>query len=223
MWLKMCVWWSKHWWFEILIGLFVKIEVHEHGGQGDRLLVPQRLDSSALFAGCEEIVKGLLSSICAAQTVLDNEKEIKDLKAKVKAILSIVKQYQKHDSLQALGNCLEIFCKSIAFHAFLCNVYIHQMFCSAITTQLKSIEDMQKHPLLDREAKGTKDADKILKAFRNIDSLCEVFQVGFQVVNKASRGCWTVLKMDTQLNIEEKVGDILQVGECRYFQAQEWG
>ena len=219
----MCVRWSKHWWFEILIGLFVKIEVHEHGGQGDRLLVPQILNSSALFAGCEDILKGLLSSICATQTVLDNEKETKDLKEKVKAILSIVKQYQKHDSLHALGNRLEIFCKSVAFHGFFCNVYIHQMFCSAITTQLKPIEDMQKHPLLAREAKGTKDADKILKAIRNIDSLCGVFKVGFRVINKVSRGCWAVLQMDTQLNIEEKVGDILQVRYFHYFQAQEWG
>jgi hypothetical protein len=29
--------------------------------------------------------------------------------------------------------------------------------------------------------------------------------------------------MDTQLNIEEMVGDILQVRYCRYFQAQERG
>ena len=82
---------------------------------------------------------------------------------------------------------------------------------------------MQKHALLAREAQGTKDADKIMKAIRNIDSLCYVFKVGFRVINKVSHGCWAVLKMDTQLNIEEKVGDILQVRYFRYFQAQEWG
>ena len=170
-----------------MIGLFVKIEVHEHGRQGDRLLVPQRLNSNALFAGCEE---GLLSSVCATQTILDTEKEIENRKAKVKAILLIaVKQYQKHGSLHALRNRLEIFSKSVAFHGFFCNVYIHQMFCSAITTQLKSIEDIQKHALLAREAQGTKDADKIMKAIRNIDSLCYVFKVGFRVINKVSRGC----------------------------------
>jgi hypothetical protein len=53
------------------------------------------------------------------------------------------------------------------------------MLSSAITIQLKSIEDMQKHSLLARGAEGTKDADKILKAIRNINSLCDVFQVGF--------------------------------------------
>ena len=63
------------------------------------------------------------------------------------------------------------------------------MFRSAITTQLKSIEGMQKHSLPARVAEGTKDADTILKTIRNINSLCDVFQVGFRVINKASCGC----------------------------------
>ena len=74
------------------------------------------ITASALFAGCEE---GLLSSVCATQTVLDTEKEIENRKAKVKAILLIaVKQYQKHGSLHTLCNRLEIFSKSVAFHGF---------------------------------------------------------------------------------------------------------
>ena len=63
------------------------------------------------------------------------------------------------------------------------------MFCSAITTQWKSIKGMQKHSLPARVADGTKDADTIQKAIRNINSLCDVFQVGFRAINKASRGC----------------------------------
>jgi hypothetical protein len=63
------------------------------------------------------------------------------------------------------------------------------MFCSAITTQLNLIEGMHKHSVLARGAEGTKDADTILKAIRNINSLCDVFQVGYRVINKASRGC----------------------------------
>jgi hypothetical protein len=47
--------------------------------------------------------------------VLENKKELEDLKAKLEAILSIVKQYQKQDSLHALGNRIEIFCTSVAF------------------------------------------------------------------------------------------------------------
>jgi hypothetical protein len=58
------------------------------------------------------------------------------------------------------------------------------MFRSAITTQLKSIEDVQNHSLPARVAEGTKDADTILKAIRNINSLCDVFQVGFRVIKK---------------------------------------
>ena len=56
------------------------------------------------------------------------------------------------------------------------------MFCSAITIQLKSIEDMQNHSPLARGAEGRKDADTILKAVRNINSLCDVFLVCFPVI-----------------------------------------
>ena len=53
------------------------------------------------------------------------------------------------------------------------------MLSSAITIQLKSIEEMQKRSLLACGAEGRKDADTILKAIRNINSLCDTFQVGF--------------------------------------------
>jgi len=56
--------------------------------------------------------------------VLDNKKELEDLKAKLEAILSIVKQYWKHDSLHALRNRLEIFCKSVAFSWFFFVMFI---------------------------------------------------------------------------------------------------
>ena len=120
------------------------------------------------------------------QTVLENKKELEDLKAKLEAILSIVKQYQKQDSLRALRNRIEIFC---TFVACSCSCLYSSIFCSAVTTQLKLIEDMQKHSVLVRGAEGAKDADMILKAIRNINSLCDVFQVGFRAIDKASRGC----------------------------------
>jgi hypothetical protein len=47
--------------------------------------------------------------------VLENKKELEDLKAKLEAILSIVKKYQKNDGLRALGHRIEIFCTSVAF------------------------------------------------------------------------------------------------------------
>ena len=79
------------------------------------------------------------------------------------------------------------------------------------------IEDMQNHSVLARGAEGAKDADTIRKAIQNINSLCDVLQVGFRVIDKTLRGCWALPKMDTQLNIEEMVGDILQVRYSRYY------
>jgi hypothetical protein len=58
------------------------------------------------------------------QTVLDNKKELEDLKAKLEAILSIVKQYQEHDSLRALDSRIELFCTSVAFSWFFFDMFI---------------------------------------------------------------------------------------------------
>ena len=48
--------------FEILIRLFVKIELHEHAsrGQDDSPFVAQRPNSSPLFTGCEDVLKRLM-------------------------------------------------------------------------------------------------------------------------------------------------------------------
>jgi Cdc6-like AAA superfamily ATPase len=48
--------------FEILIRLFVKIEVHGHASrvQDDSPFVPQRPNSSALFTGREDVLKRLM-------------------------------------------------------------------------------------------------------------------------------------------------------------------
>jgi hypothetical protein len=56
-------------------------------------------------------------------------------------------------------------------------VLLLSMFYRALTLQLNAVEELQDHPLLTRTAKGTKDANTILKAFRNISNLCDVFQV----------------------------------------------
>ena len=151
--------------------------------------------------------------------MLENKKELEDLKSKLEAIRSIVEHYKKQDCLHTLRNRIERFCELVAFSCFFLSWLYLSMFCSAITRQLESIEDMQKHRLWARVAEGTKDANTILKAIRNINSLCDVFQVGFRVINKVSRRRCALLKMDTQLNVEGMVGDILQVWYSRYFQA----
>ncbi|KAJ7869306.1 quinon protein alcohol dehydrogenase-like superfamily [Mycena olivaceomarginata] len=63
------------------------------------------------------------------------------------------------------------------------------MFCHAMELQINEVQDSQKHSLLARVIEGTKDADKITKALRNINSLCDVFQI------------------DTQLHIEGRLED----------------
>jgi hypothetical protein len=110
---------------------------------------------------------------------LDIKKDLEDLKAKLEAIRSILQQYQKHDSMHALRNRIEIFCRFVAFPCFFLSRLYSLIFCSAITTQLNSIEDMQKNSPLAPGAEGAEGADTMLKAMRNINSLCDAFQVGF--------------------------------------------
>jgi hypothetical protein len=49
--------------------------------------------------------------------------------------------------------------------------------------QINEVHELQKHSLATRAAEGTKGAEKISKALRNINCLCDVFQVGFQQFN----------------------------------------
>jgi hypothetical protein len=49
----------------------------------------------------------------------------------------------------------------------------------AITLQVEAVNKLQKQSLLTRAAVAKKDADTILKALRNINNLCDVFQVSF--------------------------------------------
>ena len=51
------------------------------------------------------------------------------------------------------------------------------IYTRAMTLQVKVVQDLQDHSLSARTAEGTKDADKISKAFRNMSILCDAFQV----------------------------------------------
>ena len=53
------------------------------------------------------------------------------------------------------------------------------MLSSAITLQFETVNKLQKQSRLTRAAMAKKDADTILKALRNINSLCDAFQVSF--------------------------------------------
>jgi hypothetical protein len=78
----------------------------------------------------------------------------------------------------------------------------------AVTIQLKAVEDLHGHSRATRIAERNKDADAILKAFRNISSLCDVFQVRLSNDQKSKLDSNHRPKIDTQLSIEEKVEDI---------------
>lgn len=57
-------------------------------------------------------------------------------------------------------------------------LFLHSLTLSrAITLQINIVENLHDNPLRARTIDSTKDADTILKVFRNISNLCEVFQV----------------------------------------------
>jgi ATP-dependent Lon protease len=53
------------------------------------------------------------SFVLVDQTVLDNKKELDDLKAKLEAIIAIVNKYQQHNGLRALDHRIECFCQCV--------------------------------------------------------------------------------------------------------------
>jgi hypothetical protein len=50
--------------------------------------------------------------------VLENKKELEDLKAKLEAILSIVEKYKEHGGLGAINHRIENFCQCVASSCF---------------------------------------------------------------------------------------------------------
>jgi hypothetical protein len=58
------------------------------------------------------------SFILADQTVLENKKELEDLKAKLEAILSIVEKYKEHGGLGVINHRIENFCQCVASSCF---------------------------------------------------------------------------------------------------------
>ncbi|THU76038.1 hypothetical protein K435DRAFT_879809, partial [Dendrothele bispora CBS 962.96] len=74
------------------------------------------------------------------------------------------------------------------------NVIYHRIetFCDAIVAQANTVEELLNRQLLQRTAEVSTDTDKIKKAFKNMSILCDVFQ------------------MDTQLNIDTNVTEILE-------------
>ena len=106
--------------------------------------------------------------------MLGNKTALEDLKAKLVAITAIVQNYKRHNILPALNHRIKIFCEYVEFLVS----FLHSLtFSRAIALQMNIVEKLHDNPLWARTMESTKDADTILKVFRNISSLCEVFQV----------------------------------------------
>jgi aerobic-type carbon monoxide dehydrogenase small subunit (CoxS/CutS family) len=81
----------------------------------------------------------------------------------------------------------------------------------AIDLQIDAVEKIYGKSLWTRTLEGTKDADTVLKVFRNISSLCDVFQVGFSHHGQRCLYIDCLAKIDTQLHTEVKVEEIFKV------------
>jgi len=72
---------------------------------------------------------------------------------------------------------LQLSASALFLHSFRVMFDIYHCFHRAIVLQLNVVEKWRENPLWIRIVEGTQDFDSILKAFRNVSSLCEVFQV----------------------------------------------
>jgi hypothetical protein len=57
----------------------------------------------------------------------------------------------------------------------------------AIELQVDTIKRLQNRSAGSRIAEGSEDEDKIVKAFRTMGILCDVFQVSIQIADSATR------------------------------------
>ena len=77
---------------------------------------------------------------------------------------------------------------------------------------MNAVKKLYGNSLWTRTLQGTKDADTLLKTFRNISSLCDVFQVSFSHHGQGlSVYIDRLAKIDTQLHTEVKVEEIFKV------------
>ncbi|THU83497.1 WD40 repeat-like protein [Dendrothele bispora CBS 962.96] len=130
-------------------------------------------DFSDVFPPLQTAVKIVLKIDELANRVSTNREELQELEIKLNAIKSIVERY-KNDGM-----------KNVIYHRI-------ETFCDAIIAQANTVEELLNRQLLQRIVEASPDADKIKKAFKNMNILCDVFQ------------------MDTQLNIDTNVTEILE-------------
>ena len=111
------------------------------------------------------------------QRVSSNRTDLEQLGVKLQSILSIISKYRENGGLRALDYRVEKFCLYECL--FFCPCLFDAPESRAINLEIDAVEKLYGNSLWTRTLEGTKDADTVLKAFRNISSLCDVFQVSF--------------------------------------------
>ena len=130
---------------------------------------------------------------------------------KLHSILSIISKYRENDGLSALDYRVGKFCLYVVYLFCRCPTCLTLLNPRAIELQIDTIEKLYGKSLWTRTLEGTKDADMILKVFRNISSLCDVFQVRFSLRGQGCPYIYRFVQIDTQLHTEVKVEEIFKV------------
>ncbi|KAJ7745903.1 hypothetical protein DFH07DRAFT_776523 [Mycena maculata] len=145
---------------------------------GLNLIVKSLHDCSDMFGPLKTATGVFLAITEVVNRVSANKKELNELELRLKSILSIVETYKELGVY--VNSSPEL--KNSATN-------IHQKY----ENEEKTVMEMKNHSSLARTATSTTDADKIAKAFRNMNILGEMFQ------------------MDTQANIAGNVAEIIRL------------
>jgi hypothetical protein len=135
---------------------------------------------------CARRINTLLTFHFTHQRVSANRTDLEQLEAKLQSILSIISKYREYDGLRALDCRIETFCLYVVWVFVLSMPVWHAwILLRAINLEIDAVQEMHGKSLWSRTLQGTKDADTVLKAFRNISSLCDMFQVSYRITDNA--------------------------------------
>ena len=127
-------------------------------------------------------VNTLIMILISHQRVSANRTDLEHLGVKLQSIdsiLSIISKYRENGGLRALDYRVEKFCLYVESSFCPCLFDAPLILLRAIDLQINAVEKLHDNSLWTRTLESTKDADTVLKVFRNISSLCDIFQVSF--------------------------------------------
>ena len=126
---------------------------------------------------CVDLCALLVNMLLTHQRVSANRTDLEQLRVKLQSILSIISSYRDNGGLRALDYRVEKFCVYVFVLSM--PVWLSWIILRAINLQIDAVEKLLGNSLWTRTLEGTKDANAVLKVFRNISRLCDVFQVSF--------------------------------------------